>query len=358
MKKEYVGEIFWLRSISCLAVVLLHSLTSALALYPDSKFENLFLVLRLTLLFATPAFIFISEFLLAKSYSSTIPKDFLSKRAKILLLPYLFISVIFAFVESGSDITFTSFLIESAKNIFLADSIVYFVVIIFQFFLLHKYLYKHLNKWSPSIVIPIALLINILYLSIFNFYTPSYDSLILNYIWERGYWIPFPGWIFYFALGYYCGKNYGVLVEKLKQFKLLVLLAPFVTFSLVVVLKYLHIIEPSSSKRIDILFYTVSMIFFIFYLSHLYNKVPKWILFTSEYSFSIFLLHKIFLVVIPPLAGLNFVSYTIIYFVISLLLAITIAILVNKIPFGKYLVGNIRRYKKPEKPNIRDSKAV
>jgi len=68
-KKELVNEIFVIRVIACLAIVLLHSITSTLGHFKniDSFTHELLIALQMALIFGTPVFIFISEFLLSKA---------------------------------------------------------------------------------------------------------------------------------------------------------------------------------------------------------------------------------------------------------------------------------------------------
>src|SRR5690625_6254027 len=65
--------------------------------------------------------------------------------------------------------TITIFLIRVSRNIFLGESSIYFVLIIFQFYLLHMLCSKYLNRLSPKVVLPVAFLINFAYLGFFNF---------------------------------------------------------------------------------------------------------------------------------------------------------------------------------------------
>lgn len=65
-----VKEIFFIRSISCLSVVLIHSIAViTMNSQPMPTIESI-------LMFSTPSFIFLSEFLLAYSYPNGTPKGF------------------------------------------------------------------------------------------------------------------------------------------------------------------------------------------------------------------------------------------------------------------------------------------
>lgn len=99
-----VKEIFVIRCISCLSVVLLHAISMVLIVRADMLGDAVFRVVesfRTLLMFSTPAFIFISEFLLAHAYPGGVPDGFLKKRFKTIFIPFLFIAVLDAFMTAG-----------------------------------------------------------------------------------------------------------------------------------------------------------------------------------------------------------------------------------------------------------------
>lgn len=344
--KQIVNEVFWLRAISCLAVILIHAISQSLDYGKSNSLE----MIRMFSMFGTPAFIFISEFLIAKSYSENIPKNFLVKRMKILLIPFVLMGIIYAIFDNG--ITPKALAVGIIRNVLLFDYVAYFIIVIFQFYILHILLHKRLNRWDPKIALSISLLINTLYLSSFNFVEP-FDFPYSRYIWYRVSWYPFFGWIFYFTLGYYCGKYYPKFITLLQKYKNLVFLYFVVSASIFITL-WFYDISPSivSSKRVDVLFFTISVIILIFCITYNFKKVPRFIMFISRYSFSIYLLHKLLMGFIPPIVD-NIYLYTFILFSFSLISSIFISFLLNKTTFGKYIVGRIVSPPKPtEKKDI------
>ncbi|MEC0667005.1 acyltransferase family protein [Priestia flexa] len=305
-KNKLINELFWLRFIACLAVVVGHAIqTSESHFLPDDSALGISAEIRqviyLSLLFGTPVFVFISEFLLAKSYPVNVPKGFIKKRVQYLLVPYLFMSVVYAFIEAEVW-SVKGLSLEIAMNIFLGDSTVYFILIIFQFYFLHIILNRYLNKWSPKVVIVSSFIINVVYLSIFNF-IKSPDTVYAQYIWQKGYWIPFVGWLFYFTVAYYCGKHYSEVLKFLNRHRLFVIIMPVITFMLVLVVSKVLVTVPWSSKRIDMILYSLSVIFFIIYVTSKLKTLPSIVMFISSYSFSIYLLHKAFLALIKVIAS-------------------------------------------------------
>lgn len=347
MQKQLVGEIFWLRAIACLSVVVIHVYNFGYEFFPGERSGFTDLV-RMAFLFSTPTFVFISEFLNAKSYSSSVPDGFLKKRVRILLPPY----IILGFVYPLADHTYLegvhsyagamgAYIFAVAKNLIFGDYVAYFILIIIQFHILHILLSRFLLRMSPAVVLAVSFVINAGYLMFFNLVEPVTSLPLHGYIWGKGYWIPFPGWIFYFALGYYCGKNYDALKTKLEKYRILVLVAPFMFYSLSAVLQQSLLLE-GTSKRFDMLFYTTSMIFLIIYLSSRIKTVPRVIYLISNYSFSIFLLHLLFFYTLKPLPHMSMLGYQMYIFIAGVAGAILVSFLMNKLPFGKFIVGNVQ----------------
>ncbi|MEK3887246.1 acyltransferase family protein [Bacillus sp. FSL K6-3431] len=351
MNKKIINEVIWLRVVACISVVLGHSLiTTNTILYEDvdSFGKKIVYLILMATYFATPVFIFISEFLLAKKYSNGLPPNFIKKRAKYLLVPYLFMSVVYGFVNADS-LNPQSIMMTIIRNILLAESTVYFILIIFQFYFLHIVFYKKLNKWKPLTVISSTLLLNILYLSFFHFVNAP-ENEIASYIWRRGHWLLFVAWIFYFVMGFYIGKYFNKVKKKLHSKKVAISLAFSTTCLLILVItnKYFDLIHTVSSKRIDILIYTASVILLVFSLSTFIKRTPNFIITISNYSFSIYLLHKVFLAVFEAfnLNYFNPILHVVLAFLFSFFSSILISYLLNLGSFGKYLVGQNQQLKK------------
>ncbi|PYZ91967.1 adhesin [Salipaludibacillus keqinensis] len=337
-ESKVIKEIYWLRALACLAVVVTHAVNTTLSNYEMNihQSEEYFLIaLRFIAFFGTPAFIFISELLLAYSYPNGVPKGFFMKRVKFLLLPFAFMALVFAIITTD---TLYAFMEQLVLNLFLGGYTGYFVLIIFQFYLLHIFAKKFLDKWPPFKVIAVSLVISSSYLAIFHFTNPP-SFTFGEYIWQRGHWLPIFGWLFYFTLGYYCGKHYQLLIEKILPYKKLIYFMPFISISIVFLLVRSDILTVVSSKRIDYLIYTTAMIAVILLVAYQIKKVPKFVLFISKYSFNIYLLHTAFLYFFPYI---DFV-HPLLYFVLAMTMSITASVMVVKLSslwtFSPYLVG-------------------
>lgn len=368
-KTSMIKEIFILRSFACLSIVLLHAIGIGLVTTSNEVSSWSYMTfdsINMFLYFGTPMFIFISELLIAYSYKhKRLPSHFLSKRFKLLFLPFLFMAIFYSIPHAVSSIG--DWGIKLFLNVFIGDFHGYFVLIIFQFYLLHLLLHKQLRKWCPKVVLCLSLIINIAYLAIFNFISPP-DILFGVYIWERFYWVPFLGWIFYFVLGYYCGHYYEEFVRTLRTKKNWVLAAPLISTLFLLLSYHNGWLLIHSSKRIDMLFHTVAVSFFIFYIATQLKQYPNWLIKISQYSFGIYLLHFFYLEAINLVYNWTSLQLGIVFiillFTLSTIFSIITVHLLNKWKYGKYIVGqigigykNTTKYEKyPEKKQVSNDK--
>ncbi|WP_444685752.1 acyltransferase family protein [Alkalicoccus luteus] len=331
-------EAYWLRTIACLAVMMTHTVDVTLLHYENQigwLEENLLILMRFMAYFGTPAFVFLSEFLIARAYREQVPASFLRKRVRYLLIPFAVMGVVFAVALAPS---WSAVPDRAALHILAGGYTGYFVLIIFQFYLLHLLAARWLNCRKPWPVLGCSLVISALYLLFFNLTEPPAGA-VAEYIWQRGYWLPFIGWLFYFTLGFYAGIYYDQLKQRLDEHRWLIRILPVFSILLLIVLVRTDTILVVSSKRIDMLLYTTAMIFLIFYLARFTEKAPPPVLWISRYSFNIYLLHNLFLLHAPPIPGLPPLVYAATALTAALLLSITAAAILAKLPGSDYIIG-------------------
>jgi membrane-bound acyltransferase YfiQ involved in biofilm formation len=345
---QMVKEIFVLRSVGCLCIVFLHSIYIALTTLPEREIgalsASLFDSLQLLLYFGTPMFIFISQFLISYSYRERpLPNHFLTKRFRYILIPFSCMAFFYSLptLLEGS----TNWLTKFAMNVLLGDYHGYFILIIFQFYLFHKYFNHYLRKMPAKVVFLLAFLINGSYLWTFNFTSPPDSLPYSGYIWERLYWMPLFGWLFYFVLGYYAGLYYEKLIVFLERWRYVLLIGPLVSSGIVLFLYHTDIIGVHSSKRIDILFHTTFICFCLFYLTSLFKKLPQFLVLISRYSFGIYLLHYFYIFVADYLFRLYplqlGVMYIFLLFGFSLVGSIVTIYWLNKWRYGYLIIGKV-----------------
>ncbi len=349
--KPVVKEIFLLRFVACLGIVLMHSVTLVLDIY-DIEENTLFFVLtslQLALMFGTPVFIFISEFVMAYSYSDELPKRFYKKRFSYIFLPFIFIGVVDAALHS-IHINSVDFEKKLLLNFFEGDFHGYFIIIIFQFYFLHPLFVKFIAaKYSAFQVIVTACLINFIYLAVFNFFDPFKYLYFLPYIeveWTVLNKMPFPAWIAYFVVAYYCGKNYEQFLSLLQRLRYVLPTVCLLMLAILLTSQWSGIITEVHSKRVDVIFYTLSVAFLLFFIASKIKTMPKFIIFISRYSFGIYLLHPIFNIMLKSFFAkyidiLNPFTVIVSTFLLSTICSICVVFLLNKWKFGPYLVGQV-----------------
>lgn len=344
-ENRYLNEITVLRAVACLSVVMLHSIKNIVSFVEGSPLtENVLLTISGMLSFGTPTFILISIILLAYSYKGReLPYDFYTKRTQYIVFPFLFMAVLFAVMVNHQNIG------DIPKGILLNILGGYhgwFVLLIFQFYILYHLFSKYMDKHKPIKVLTFCLVVNAAYLFVFTVLPPPTDSAFVLYMWDRGFWVPFFGWFFYFAVAFYIGRNYREFILKIQKHRLLIVFALLISTAIVL---FNNQFFEYGSKRIDMIFFTTSLIFLL--LSFLANvkKVNPMIKMISEYSFGIYLLHFFYIVIFKQIAlilGIEIGYWGIlIWFVGAVCCSIITIKIANAFPFGKYTVGRINTAK-------------
>ncbi|WP_017813226.1 acyltransferase family protein [Paenibacillus shenyangensis] len=346
--KKTIEEISVIRAIACLSVVLLHSIKFSTSDSAEGITEFSLWTLAGLLSFGTSTFVFISALVLAYSYPNQLPVNFYSKRLKYLLIPFACMGIFYAIISGiMNGWSIPKLIVYNMLGAYHG----WFVLVIFQFYILHQLFNRYIKRISPLIVLSVSLLINIVYLAFFNLVPPISDNQYIAYIWDRGYWMPFTGWLFYFSLAYYCGKNYRQFLDKLVKYRVWIYAALPVSIAVIV---YNNAFSSFGfgSKRVDMLLFTVVMIFILFLAFRKVNKIAPVINMISQYSFGIYLVHWFYLemmdLAIETLSiPLGYLEIPLLFFAGIVCCIVTINIF-NRVPFGKYVVGRINVRKKAE----------
>ncbi len=343
MNRRVLNEIFLLRSLACLSIVLLHSMTR---IYENE--EGIISLLKLFLSFGTPAFILISELVLAHAYPLQSPRGFLAKRVKFILVPFACFTVIYAlqatFTGAGSG-TMAELGTTVLSNLFLGTFPGYFVLIIFQFYVLHLLFQRQVfPKLRPAVVLAGTGVIQLAYLTVFNF-MPAPETAWGALVWDR-YIMLFPGWLFYFAFAYYCGRNYEAFIARLRRYQALVFSGTAASILLLFVSHEAGWIAHVSSKRVDMIPFTICLVLTLVLLSSYLKRIPKFFIAVSRYSFGIYLLHTlVYAVLMLGISRADFLMNSPIGTGVLLVIGLALTMLAVRIgimlPYGEYIFGRI-----------------
>ncbi|PAD44030.1 putative polysaccharide intercellular adhesin synthesis protein [Niallia circulans] len=345
--KDRLFELDTIRALACLSIVMLHSIKQSLGYntYGDNLFDFIFLTIATLLAAGTPLFVFLNAFLLAYKYD-TIPLDFYKKRFKLLLIPFICMALFYAIYPNISDIKN----IPSAflKNL-VGDYHGWFILVILQFYFLYHFFIKFLYNMSAKVILICSAIITASYLSIFNFIDPPTLIPYSEYIWNKGYWILFPGWLLYFSLAFCIGSTYDKTLKKIKASGFLIFILLAISTAIVIFNNAFELFN-NGSKRIDMVFFSSALIVTALYFFGRMKKVSSFLQLISRYSFSIYLIHMFFLdlfYIFIDRTGVTLGYFDIIWtFVLSVSFSMIIAFVINKPRFGKYVVGNVNRLRK------------
>jgi len=340
-KDDIYLEIVLMRSIGCLSIVAFHALGYANG-YLN---KNLIDQIKLVLTFGTPMFIFISEFLLARTYRTMAPKNFLKSRIKFVLVPYLCMAFIYAIPDSIAcytklhDLCFKQIVSIVLKNVLFGDFHGWFILVVCQFYFLHFIFIKYLQKVNGVAVMIASFIINIVYLSFFNLCDPI-NIPYAQYIWTHLYWLPFIGWIYYFSLAFYCGYYIESFQRFCNKSRKYIVIAPLSMLLLINNNFYKMTVD---SKRVDVILYATVMIIVFCVIGSKVRKLPKILRIVNKYSFNIFWLHvsfqEVWLYVNKFYIQVNYIVYFMVSIFGALIYSILLARLIHKFKCGNYLIG-------------------
>ncbi|MDG4950628.1 acyltransferase family protein [Weeksellaceae bacterium KMM 9724] len=344
--RKHLNEIVLLRSLACISIVFYHSIRSAQKTIPQiPELYNKFISAITTLFtFGTPTFIFISILLITYSYPNGLPKDFLSRRFKLIFIPYISMAIIYPILIGLNAKTPVYEIISNIYSYLLGGYHGYFILIIFQFYLLIFFFNRFLKNSNPLKIIIFSLLINVAYLAIFNFTNNPIDNQWFDNFWQREFIIPFVGWISYFSIAYYSGMYMNEFLNILSKYKFLIISSTILIAIVTTILIYLKLM-PGTSKSVGMLFFTTGMIGCLYLLAIQIKKLPRALVLINNYSFPIYLLHLLCIAIFRGIMSYLNLELGIIsvipYFIISLIGPICIAYVANKFAFGKYIVGKV-----------------
>ncbi|WP_166786689.1 acyltransferase family protein [Jeotgalibacillus salarius] len=344
MVKERIAGIDWLRAFACLSVVWVHSISRALVTYdlPESSIEMARL-LQITFIFATPMFVMMSEYILSYSYPNRTPNEFWKKRILYILIPYFTIPFVYAgYFGLLGTFTWEAISDRAFNYILFASWHGYFILIIFQFYVLH-FIFNRFNKYlNPYLLISLSILITMGY----NMFFKTFSSPGGNWdlLWNHYGIILFPGWLAFFTIAYFAGRHAIEIKPFLKK------AGPgFIVLTCIALLYCIYNVMDGvtgiSSRRNDVLIYTILLFMSVLSISVYIKKVPYLIKVISKYSFAIYLLHMMLLQVYARYLPyeLSVSAFTITAFVFGVISSIAISWLLKWIPGSQFLIGQLRK---------------
>lgn len=361
MSKRFIRSINYMRGLCMLGVIGIH--VGSVALLNPSPNLGLVAVLEILSRFSVPAFFFLSAFGMFLSQPLNQPfvyKDYLKRRLRTVLIPYLSWSVFYMLYVSVIGHNFTLFHPgQFIRTLWygLAMYHIYFLVILLWFYFLMP-LWRSLLRWmdkKPALSFTVLFFANM----IFNFYS--------SYIWNFHFTSPVLQdaftyrlnyvvlhYLFIFLFGAFTAEHFSAVCNWLKCHGLMVnLFQGLATAGMLAA--YYGIMYYKSYDALSAVFtihqlspvgmiYTLSTMLFCLYwwqcrpVPHVVDKVFSLL---GDYSYPIYLVHPLFLGLLTRLAGHYHIFlrslYIIAIYCIVTLLAIAFSIIVTKAPLPRWL---------------------
>ncbi|UIJ69733.1 acyltransferase family protein (plasmid) [Bacillus cereus] len=345
ISSNQIKELDFIRFIACFSVVMIHTLHRTIYGREvwNQELNHMLMVIQLSLMFATPLFVLVSEMITAHSTKNCIPKGFLWRKIKFIIVPYFIMSIIYAIDKTFSTSNINQGFFEIWRLYLIGQWHGYFVLIICQMYLLHIFFVKYFYDSNPAILLTYTGLLSMGYWLMFDLYVPNVPSS--KYSWEILLRIPFLGWLFYFTMAFYAGKNIDQFRSFIYRYRKYMYLNLFITFCVVHILFYNGIIHMVSSARYDVVLYTVFIFIGLFLFSRYWIDTPYSIKLVCSCSYGIYLLHPLvqkYVAIYIYRFQLSTLWYIVSMQILGIGIPVCIVLLCHKYWWGKYLVGKVR----------------
>ncbi|WP_372426575.1 acyltransferase family protein [Mammaliicoccus sciuri] len=335
-------EITYARAIFCLIIVAVHILSRYLNDVELQDHNRMIVVtFQILILFGTPCFIILSESLISMVYKDKLPKNFLVKRFKYIMIPYFSIGTFYVYSKYKLGSNEESFWQLFKENLLIGDWDGWFVMAIFQFYILHLIFHKVLSKANPIIMIVISFVISLTHSYL------MYDNDTYSNWWNDFYPLfhrtNILYWLFYFVFGYYLGKYYNEVLSFMeKKLKWLVVSLIILALSIIYSI-YQNDVTFVQSNRYDIILYSSLVFIFVLVISKKLSKFNiSFLFFIGEISFFIYLTHKIMLYYMAKYTFHfidQFFMYNIATYIFALSLSVGLAVVLSFLPLSRFIIG-------------------
>ena len=225
-KRERIEELFYIRAIAALGILVIHA-TGSFAVLSEygSKAMYLGVFLNQFFRFGSPVFMMVSGLVLFYNYRSLDEFDaarFYKKKLKYIFLPYVIWSTIyFLYSHYISGVPLSGEGKVLLRGILFGESYshLYFIFLIFQFYILVPLILKYLIKPMKEKPVRVFLIFVIIQgtILIYQYYLKNYDATGIARLFNKYYWKTVFGWSAYFITGGLIGLHYKKVVDYIEN---------------------------------------------------------------------------------------------------------------------------------------------
>ena len=347
-------ELDVIKAVAIIAVVLVHTTSLSYSYFPRNGigWSSLLVIDQLTR-FCVPVFVALSGYGLGIK-NMDIGRDYnqFFRRRVVKLLPwYLFWSgIIYFYIRLGDEWNHVGHY-SIWKIIFMgkADYHLYFVPMIVSLYLIFPLMAILIKKFGWRIIIFLGFLQALLYF----FTSLEAEKIIkLGFSWgDQQQYLFFGSWIFYFALGIYLNFLPGVMSKKNYLIKLVAIMLVILGLLFILVDAFrlvgggADIIAATRFTRIPVMVFATGFILWSLVWRKFWLGFPRIFIWIGERSFIIYLSHTLILrellELLKPNDFVNFISYFLLAFMLSTILAevaFQVARFLSKQKFHKLLI--------------------
>lgn len=344
-----VVEFDILRAFAIFGVMCIHILGSSFQYWDKGSLTwTVFLSLDQLFRFSVPFFVFISGYSLYLKYNLNFKfVDFYLRRAtKILPWYFVWSLIIYVYLHSRVKPGFIDYPAWKLVLLGKVDYHLYFVSMIFQLYLLFPLLRLAFKKFSITLAYVLFFFEALIYVL---FSLDARNIIHLPYrFYDQQQYLFFGTWVFYFVFGFVLSQKSPERTRLRHVRFIFPILA--VLFLVYCVLDNLHVISLISdtniatrSTRIPILLYSINFILAAFFYSKQLLRLPKKVLrvmlYLSNLSFLVYLIHALVMRILfnflIPNTVVNLFVFTVLVFCLSVFIAQLSIWAARLLPIGK-----------------------